>query len=97
MSAFSRNPLGIFRAEGSSLDYNDFAPRFYNFCRAAGFPENNMSLGAAFCPDQEQGRAMLILTKHFGAFPVELGNVSGILDLDNALLQVEPDDYSTDP
>ena len=74
MSAFSRNPLGIFRIEGMSLDYSDFVPRLYNYCHSAGLDRRKLSLGTAFCADQDQGRAALLLTKHFGAYPKEIGN-----------------------
>ena len=85
MSAFSRNPLGVFRTEGVSLDYGDFFPRLYNLCCSIGLSRSNQSLGAAFCPDQDQGRATLMLTKHFGVFPVELGNIDGTLNFRDAM------------
>ena len=77
---FSRNTLGVFRIAGMSLDYSDFVPRFYNFCHSVGLPRRELSLGAAFCADQDQGRATLLLTKHFGAYPVEIGHADGTLD-----------------
>ena len=67
-----------------SLDYSDFAPRLYNFCHSAGLARRKLSLGAAFCTDQEHGRATLLLAKHFGVFPIELGNAGGVLDFRDA-------------
>jgi hypothetical protein len=84
MSAFSRNPLGVFRIEGMSLDYSDFVPRLYNFCHSAGLARRKLSLGTAFCADQDQGRAALLLTKHFGAYPIEIGNADATLDFRDA-------------
>ncbi|MDH3980093.1 MAG: hypothetical protein OEU91_06225 [Gammaproteobacteria bacterium] len=84
MSAFSRNPLGVFRIEGMSLDYSDFVPRLCNFCHSAGLARRKLSLGTAFCADQDQGRAALLLTKHFGAYPIEIGNEDATLDFRDA-------------
>ena len=63
-----------------SLDYSNFVPRLYNFCHSAGLARRKLSPGAVFCSDQDHGRAMLLLAKHFGAYPIELGNAGATLD-----------------
>lgn len=70
--------------EGMSLDYSDFVPRLYNFCHSAGLARRKLSLGTAFCADQDQGRAALLLTKHFGAYPIEIGSADATLALRDA-------------
>jgi len=67
-----------------SLDYSDFVPRLYNFCHFAGLARRKLSLGTAFCADQDQGRAALLLTKHCGAYPIEIGNEDATLDFRDA-------------
>lgn len=66
-----------FLTDSVAMDYSEFAPRLYNLCKQFGLRCEHMRLASAFCSDEEQGCPRLILTKHFGMFPVDIGTASG--------------------
>lgn len=59
------------------MNYSEFAPRLYHFCKQYGLRRERWKLASACCPDEDQGYPLLILTKHFGTFPVNVGTASG--------------------
>ncbi len=66
-----------YRTKSVAMDYAEFAPRLYHLCKHFGFRRGHMQLASAFCADEDQGYPLLILTKHFGAFPVDVGTKNG--------------------
>lgn len=64
------------------LCYNDYVPRLYNWCLALGFGPGKIMPSRAFCSDESQGFPIILLTKHFGAFPFNHGRVGGIVSVD---------------
>lgn len=64
------------------MRYNLFVPRLYNLCRSLGFEMDNIMPSRAFCADENQGFPIILLTKHFGAFPFNHGRAGGIVATD---------------
>jgi len=61
------------------MRYSLFVPRLYNLCRSLGFEAGNIMPSRAFCSDENQGFPIILITKHFGAFPFNHGRVGGIV------------------
>ena len=64
------------------MRYNLFVPRLYNLCRSLGFKAGNIMPSRAFCSDENQGFPIILIAKHFGAFPFNHGRVGGIVATD---------------
>lgn len=71
--------LGLFRMENYWFRYSNFVPRLYNWCLKFGFKPGKIMPGRAFCSDESQGYPVILLTKHFGVFPFNHGQVGGIM------------------
>jgi hypothetical protein len=67
---------------GRMMRYHSFVPRLYNLCRTLGFEAGNIMPSRAFCADENQGFPIILLTKHFGAFPFNHGRAGGIVARD---------------
>ncbi len=74
--------LGNFTMEGRWFRYSSFVPRLYNWCRSLGFEAGNIMPSRAFCSDESQGYPVILMTKHFAAFPFNHGRVGGIMAVD---------------
>ncbi|MEN8206440.1 MAG: hypothetical protein ABFS24_10560 [Pseudomonadota bacterium] len=64
------------------MRYNLFVPRLYNLCLSLGFDAGNIMPSRAFCSDENQGFPIILIAKHFGAFPFNHGRVGGIVATD---------------
>jgi hypothetical protein len=62
-----------------AMRYSLFVPRLYNLCRSLGFERGNIMPSRAFCSDESQGFPIILITKHFGAFPFNHGRAGGIV------------------
>jgi hypothetical protein len=71
-----------FQFEGRMMRYSKFVPRFYNLCKSYGFEPGRIMPSRAFCSDENQGFPIILITKHFGAFPFNHGLVGGIVATD---------------
>lgn len=72
--------FGEFKIDGNVLPYSSFAPKLYNWCKALGFQAENILPSRAFCSDESQGYPTIMLTKHFGSYPFNHGQVGGVVD-----------------
>lgn len=77
-----QNVLVDFQLEGRMMRYSKFVPRFYNLCKSYGFEPRRIMPSRAFCSDENQGFPIILITKHFGAFPFNHGLVGGIVATD---------------
>ena len=82
-----RNPdvkvlLEAYRLEGMMMRYSQFVPRLYNLCKTLGFTPGKIMPSRAFCSDENQGYPIILITKHFGTFPFNHGQVGGIVATD---------------
>ena len=79
-----KSGLGItnFAIDGMMMRYSLFVPRLYNFCKSLGFSPGKILPSRAFCSDESQGFPIILITKHFGSFPFNHGNVGGIVATD---------------
>ncbi len=75
-----RSILGDFQIENHSIAYHKFMAQFYNFCLKQGMDPNKIVPSRAFCSDESQGLPIILMSKHFGAFPFDHGLVGGIMD-----------------
>lgn len=75
-------PVGGFQIQGMMMRYNLFAPRLYNWCKSLGFEARKIMPSRAFCSDESQGYPIIMIAKHFGAFPFNHGRVGGIVATD---------------
>ena len=75
-------PIGGFEMEGMMMRYSLFVPRLYNWCKSLGFEPGKIMPSRAFCSDESQGYPVILLAKHFGAFPFNHGRVGGIVAID---------------
>ena len=64
------------------MRFSIFVPRLYNLCRSYGFEKGMIMPSRAFCSDENQGFPIILITKHFGAFPFNHGMVGGIVATD---------------
>lgn len=74
--------LDSFRLDGHMLCYNSFVPKLYNWCVSLGFTPGKIMPSRAFCSDESQGFPIILIAKHFGAFPFNHGRVGGIVSVD---------------
>ena len=71
-----------FHVDDMAIRYSKFAPRLFNFCLSLGMKPNQIMPSRAFCSDENQGYPIILLAKHFGAFPFNHGRVGGIVATD---------------
>jgi hypothetical protein len=71
--------LGNFKIKDHTLEYEDFMARFYNMCIDEGMEHGKIMPSRAFCSDESQGMPIILMTKHFSAFPFNHGIVGGIM------------------
>lgn len=74
-----RSILGDFQIEDHSIAYHKFMAQFYNFCIKQGMEPGKITPSRAFCSDESQGLPIILMSKHFGAFPFDHGLVGGIM------------------
>ncbi len=74
--------LASFRLEDRMFCYNTFIPKLYNWCLSLGFTPGKIVPSRAFCSDESQGFPIILMAKHFGAFPFNHGRVGGIVSID---------------
>ncbi|MCS6786928.1 MAG: hypothetical protein NZ524_07865 [Thiobacillaceae bacterium] len=74
--------LASFRIEGRTLCYGSFVAKLYNWCLALGFTPGRIIPSRAFCSDESQGFPIILLAKHFAAFPFNHGRVGGIVSVE---------------
>ena len=74
--------LGNFTMKGRWFRYSSFVPRLYNWCQTLGFEAGSIMPSRAFCSDESQGYPVILLAKHFAAFPFNHGRVGGIMAVD---------------
>ncbi len=75
-------PVGGFQMRDMMMRYNLFMPRLYNWCISLGFEAGKIMPSRAFCSDESQGYPVIMIAKHFGAFPFNHGRVGGIVATD---------------
>jgi len=71
--------IGNFRMDHYWFRYSNFVPRLYNWVLDLGFEKGKIMPSRAFCSDESQGYPIILLAKHFGAFPFNHGQVGGII------------------
>ncbi len=71
--------IGNFLMENYWFRYSNFVPRLYNWALDLGFEAGKIMPSRAFCSDESQGYPIILLTKHFGVFPFNHGQVGGIM------------------
>ena len=64
------------------MRYSRFIPRLYNLCRSFGFEAGNIMPSRAFCSDESQGFPIILIAKHFGAFPFNHGRAGGVVAIE---------------
>lgn len=74
--------LQNYRLDGRMLCYSNFVPKLYNWCLSLGFTPGKIMPSRAFCSDGSQGYPIILIIKHFGAFPFNHGQVGGIVSTD---------------
>jgi len=74
--------MADFHIAGMMLRYSTFIPRLYNWCQALGFESGKIMPSRAFCSDENQGYPIILITKHFGVFHFNHGQVGGIIATD---------------
>ena len=78
----SKNLLGSFKMSTVAMRYNEFVARAYNLSKSLGFTPGEIMPSRAFCSDESQGYPIILIAKHFGAFPFDHGQVGGTVSLD---------------
>ena len=73
-----RDVVETFRID-AMMRYSQFVPRLYNLCLSEGFEAGKIMPSRAFCSDENQGFPIILITKHFGTFPFNHGQVGGIV------------------
>ncbi len=71
--------LGNFKIKDHTFEYDDFLARFFNMCLDEGMEYGKIVPSRAFCSDESQGLPIILITKHFSAFPFNHGVVGGIM------------------
>jgi len=71
--------LGNFKIKDHTLAYEDFIARSFNMCIDEGMEYGKIVPSRAFCSDESQGFPIILITKHFSAFPFDHGLVGGIM------------------
>lgn len=74
--------LQSFQIDARMLCYNNFVAKLYNWCLSLGFTPGKIMPSRAFCSDESQGFPIILIAKHFGAFPFNHGRVGGIVSID---------------
>ena len=74
--------MADFHVAGMMLRYSTFVPQLYNLCKSLGFQPGKIMPSRAFCSDENQGYPIILITKHFGVFPFNHGQVGGIIATD---------------
>jgi len=74
--------MADFHVAGMMLRYSTFVPQLYNLCKSLGFEPGKIMPSRAFCSDENQGYPIILITKHFGVFPFNHGQVGGIVATD---------------
>jgi hypothetical protein len=74
--------MGDFKISERMMRFSLFVPRLYNLCKSYGFEKGMILPSRAFCSDENQGYPIILITKHFGAFPFNHGRVGGIVATD---------------
>lgn len=74
--------MGDFKISERMMRFSAFIPRFYNLCKSYGFEKGRIMPSRAFCSDENQGFPIILIAKHFGAFPFNHGLVGGIVATD---------------
>jgi hypothetical protein len=74
--------MGDFKISEYMMRFSLFVPRLYNLCRSYGFQKGMIMPSRAFCSDENQGFPIILIAKHFGAFPFNHGMVGGIVATD---------------
>ncbi len=74
-----RSILGDFQIEDRTIVYHKFMARLYNFCKKQGMEPGKIVPSRAFCSDESQGLPIILMSKHFAAFPFDHGLVGGIM------------------
>ncbi len=62
--------------------YSSFVPRLYNYVKSVGFTPGKILPARAFCADESQGYPIIMLTKHFGTYPFNLGRAGAVVATD---------------
>lgn len=75
-----RSILGEFKIEDHTIVYHKFMAQLYNYCIEQGMEDGKITPSRAFCSDESQGLPIILMSKHFGAFPFDHGLVGGIMD-----------------
>lgn len=78
----SKNLLGSFHMATVAMRYNEFVARAYNLTKSLGFTPGKIMPSRAFCSDESQGYPVILIAKHFGAFPFNHGQVGGVISTD---------------
>jgi hypothetical protein len=76
------NLLGSFQMMDVAIRYSEFVPRVYNLAKSLGFTPGQIMPSRAFCSDESQGYPVILIAKHFGAFPFNHGRVGGTVSTD---------------
>ncbi len=66
----------------TTFRYSSFVPRLYNYVKSKGFEPGKILPSRAFCSDENQGYPIIMLTKHFGTFPFNLGRGGAVVATD---------------
>lgn len=75
-------PVGGFPMHNMMMRYSLFIPKLYNWCKTLGFEPGKIMPSRAFCSDESQGYPIIMMAKHFGAFPFNHGRVGGMVATD---------------
>ena len=78
----NKNLLGSFQMAAVGMRYNEFIGRAYNLTMSLGFTPEKIMPSRAFCSDESQGYPVILIAKHFGAFPFNHGRVGGVVSTD---------------
>ena len=78
----NENLLGSFQMASVAMRYNEFIARTYNLTKSLGFTPGKIMPSRAFCSDESQGYPIILIAKHFGAFPFNHGGVGGVVSTD---------------
>lgn len=76
------NLLGSYHMADVAIRYSEFVPRAYNLAKSLGFTAGKIMPSRAFCSDESQGYPVILIAKHFGAFPFNHGRVGGTVSTD---------------
>jgi len=66
----------------TTFRYSSFVPRLYNYVKSMGFEPGKILPSRAFCSDENQGYPIIMLAKHFGTFPFNLGRGGAVVATD---------------